>query len=143
MFRPEILMTNENCPGRFILFVAALLLSSCDGNRMADLRGTVSLNGQPVDEGSILFRSQDDPQGPEWGGPIKNGKYEAKLPPGTMKVTVSWLKSTGQKKKTYDTPDSPEVPELEEVIPAKYNSATELRFEVKPGRNQKDWDLTK
>jgi hypothetical protein len=33
------------------------------------------------------------------------------------------------------------MPLATELLPAKYNEETELRFEVRPGLNEKDFDL--
>jgi hypothetical protein len=59
-----------------------------------------------------------------------------------MKVSLSKEKIVGYKK-LYNTPDSPQRPVTAEALPAKYSDTdkTELRLDVKPGRNQKDWDV--
>jgi hypothetical protein len=31
---------------------------------------------------------------------------------------------------------------FEESLPEKYNEKTELTFEIRPGRNEKNWDLS-
>lgn len=109
---------------------------------MSQVHGTVKFDGSPIEKGTILFATKDTPP-VEYGGSIANGQYDAKVPPGTMKVTISSLKATGKKKKAYDTPESLVIDEMIEVIPDRYNLQSELQFEVKPGKNQKDWDLKK
>lgn len=126
-----------------IFLVVAAFLTSCSDGGFAEVRGMVRFEGQPVENGSVLFVSADANSASEWGGPIKNGQYSAKVPPGTMKVKVSWLKPTGTKRKAYDGPNSPEIFDMEEALPAKYNSQTELKLEVTRGTNKKDWELTK
>jgi hypothetical protein len=129
------------------VFVAAvLILIGCEsGVPMAQVSGTVKFEGQPVDDGTIAFYPADG-KGPSAGNPIKNGQYSAKVPLGNMKVTVSWPKGTGVKRKLYENdPKSPEMEFKNESLPDKYTSAmaTELTFEVKSGSNTKDWDLKK
>ncbi len=46
------------------------------------------------------------------------------------------------KKKLYDTPESPTQEVFEEVLPQKYNEATELRIDVQKGKNEKNWELS-
>jgi hypothetical protein len=129
--------------GLFVIGVLALL--GCDGARMADIGGDVKVDGQAVDEGAIAFYPADG-KGPSAGGPIKNGRYSTRVSVGNMKVTVSWPKGTGVKKKLYnDDPKSPVLELKSESLPEKYSDPmqTELTFEVKSGSNKKDWDLKK
>ncbi len=126
-----------------IFFVVATFLTSCSDGGFAEVRGMVRFEGQPVENGSILFVSTDANSATEWGGPIKDGQYSAKVPHGTMKVKLSWLKPTGTKRKAYEGANSPEISDMEEALPAKYNAQTELKLEVTRGTNKKDWELTK
>jgi hypothetical protein len=90
---------------------------------------------------SISFVPADG-QGPTAGSEIKDGKYVvSKVPAGTMLVQIRYAKATG-KKKLYDTPDSPTRDTFTEVLPRKYNDETELRLEVQPGKNEKNWELS-
>jgi hypothetical protein len=127
-----------------LLAVAAVLafgLTGC-GDRMAQVSGTVKLNGELVESGSIRFEPVDQSHPPE-GGVIANGDYSAKMPPGEMKVSFTITKVVGKKKAYGDAPDSPEIPMRADVTPERYTAAkTEQRYEVKPGVNQKDWELT-
>jgi hypothetical protein len=118
----------------------AALAAGCGESNVGDVAGTVTVDGTPVDEGSITFTPADG-QGQTAGGPIKAGKYAVRVPPGRMKVSISAPKAIG-KKKLYNTPNSPEGTIWKEGLPARYNELTELTFEVKAGKNTKDWELT-
>jgi len=122
------------------LALCAALAAGCDGSGLADVSGTVTVDGAPVEEGSITFVPADG-QGQTAGGPIKDGKYSVRASPGRMKVSISAPKAIG-KKKLYNTPNSPEGTIWKEGLPARYNEQTELTLDVKPGRNAKDWELT-
>ena len=74
------------------------------------------------------------------GGVIKDGQYTATVPLGEMKVQIRANKKVGETR-IYNTPDSPIQTILAEVLPPKYNDETELRLDVKPGKNQQDYDL--
>jgi len=127
---------------RVALLTVALivLLAGCSDNRTAEVAGTVSVDGQPVEKGSISFIPADG-KGVTAGGEIKDGKYVAPgVPIGTMKVEIRVPKVTG-KKMLYDdknvTRDT-----FSESLPKKYNVDTELRFDVQPGKNEKNWDIS-
>lgn len=121
------------------LLAAAAVAGGCADDKTAEVTGTISVDGNPAEKGSISFVPADG-KSPTAGSEIKNGKYAAKVPLGTAKVQVRVPKVVG-KKKLYNTPDSPVQDILEEALPGRYNDKTELQYEVKPGKNEKDWDL--
>lgn len=124
----------------FGLVVLLLTATGCgDGGNTALVTGTVTLDGQPVQAGMLLFVPIDG-QSPTAGGEIKDGYYSARVPITTMRVSISAPRVVGTKK-IYDTPDSPEMPITEEALPARYNEETELKIEVKRGTNQRDFEL--
>jgi hypothetical protein len=124
--------------------LAALLAAGCSGGtKMADVTGTVTVDGKPAEQGSISFIPVDG-KTPTAGGEIRaGGKYSARVPLGKMKVEIRVPRQVGTKK-LYDDPDnpnSPVAPIFEETLPEKYHNNTELSYEVKPGKNEKDWAL--
>jgi hypothetical protein len=124
-----------------LLLCALLPLSGCDDAKIGEVSGTVTVDGSPMDAGSITFVPVDGKTSTA-GGEIKNGHYSVKVPIGKMKVSISMPRES-RKKKLYNTPDSPVGTMYEEGLPAKYNGKTELELEVKSGRNPKNWELTK
>jgi hypothetical protein len=124
------------------LLVSLLVVAGCSDGKptKGDVVGTVTVDGVPAELGAIAFLPVDG-QSATAGGSIEKGQYEARVAPGKMKVEIRVSKVVGQKK-LYDTPDSPVQPVMEEVLPAKYNDATELVVEVTPGPNQHDFELT-
>lgn len=127
------------CIGLVSVFV--LCFSSGCGPEpvVGEIFGTISLDGKPIDKGSISFAPANG-QGPSGGGEIKDGKYKCDAALGECKVEIRSPKVVG-KRKLYDTPESPVQEVFEEVLPQKYNEATELRVEIKKGKNEKNWDL--
>jgi hypothetical protein len=117
------------------------LASGCGGNPTAKVSGTVTLDGQPLENGTITFYPTAN-SGQTAGGGIENGKYTLDASPGEMTVLISANKVTG-KHKMYDTPDSPTVDTVVELIPARYNKTSELKVTLKPGVNEGvNFDLT-
>jgi hypothetical protein len=99
----------------------------------------VTVDGHRLPQGSIAFFPVDG-QTRTSGGEIFDGKYSASVPVGQMKVNISGPKITGYKK-LYNRPGSPERPTFGEALPARYNEKTELTLDVKPGRNEKNFEL--
>lgn len=125
----------------WLCLAALAALAGCsDAVKLADVTGTVNVDGAPVEQGSISFFPVDG-QGPTTGAEIAAGKYVSKAPLGDCKVEIRVPKIVGTKK-LYDTPDSPVQNVMQEVLPAKYNQETELRFDAQPGKNEKNWDLS-
>jgi hypothetical protein len=119
---------------------ALLAAVGCEEPTRGVVTGTVTVDGAPAKSGSIAFFPVDG-KSSTTGAEIADGQYRAEVPFGQQKVEIRVPKKVGEKK-LYDTPDSPIKPILAESLPAKYNDATELTLEVKPGENQKDFQLS-
>jgi hypothetical protein len=124
--------------------IAALLLVSlitgCAEPTTGTVTGAIKVDGAPAKTGSIAFFPTDG-KSRTAGGEIVDGNYTAEVPLGVSKIEIRVPKVVGQKK-LYDTPDSPIKPLLAESLPGKYNDATELTLEVRPGENRQDYDLS-
>lgn len=125
------------------LFTATAAIVGCggDGIERVGVSGTVSYQGQPVQDGLISF----EPQGPGTpaGATIKGGKYDATgngaVPVGKYRVRIS---STVEDTKNWVKDAMPVAPR-KELLPAKYNRDTELTLEVASGagKMEKNFDL--
>jgi hypothetical protein len=103
------------------------------------VKGTVTLDGQPLAAGQILFVAVDqNAQAAE--ATITAGQFEALVPPGEKRVEIRAPKVTG-KKKMYETPDSPTVDVIAELLPAKYNVNSELKLTVDGSVQEQTFDL--
>jgi hypothetical protein len=103
-------------------------LSSCGSNAgLSSAAGVVTVDGQPVESGTIQFQSTDDAAAKSAGGAIEAGKFELSaktaLAPGKYNVSVQAFKKTNrvikdpQKGQVAETVgvqviDSPQVIEL-------------------------------
>lgn len=114
------------------------------------IKGTVTLDGAPLSNGSIHFESVGGERPINTGSVIEAGKYEvpaeAGLLPGKFKVSIS---SSGGPTETISDPEqamdaaSAAPAENKNLIPAKYNTDTELEAEVKAdSENVFNFDLT-
>lgn len=120
--------------------IALALVAGCGGQQKAHVSGTVTLDGVPIENGSIQFYPAGGP-GQTAGAGIENGKYQLDASVGEMTVTINASKVVG-KHKLYDTKDSPEVNTIKELVPAEYNTTSTLKVTLKPGQNDNvDFDL--
>jgi hypothetical protein len=117
-----------------------LLLIGCHESNVGIVTGTVTVDGSTAKSGSIAFFPVDG-KSPTAGAEIRDGRYTAQVPLGASKIEIRVPKVVGQKK-LYNTPDSPVMPLLEESLPAKFNNQTELKLNIHPGENRKDYRLT-
>lgn len=113
--------------------------AGCSSDKSSTVTGEVLVDGKPLKEGIIRFVPADG-KSQTADAPIADGKYSAKVPPGDKKVEISAPKVVG-KKKMYDTPDSPVVDEIVELLPARYNTNTELTMKVENGSQEKKFEL--
>jgi hypothetical protein len=136
---------------RLLPCVAAAFLAGCGdptGGRQA-ISGTVTLKGEPLDEGVIEFFPQGDSVGEratKSGALIKDGKYQIPkdkgLMPGRYKVVIT----AGDRTTPDLPPDAPPGPTKtslsKERIPADYNKETKQFVEVtKKGPNRFDYAI--
>ena len=127
--------------------LSMLLLVGCSGGGPDDrgeVRGTVSLDGQPIEKGSIVFEPTDGNSGPMSGATIQNGAYHvpAKKGPavGANRIEIRATKKTGRKVPARP-PLTGEEDEIVQFIPARYNEESTLIEEINPGENVIDFDL--
>lgn len=122
-----------------LLAAAALLvvLAGC-GPSTGTVSGTVTVNGQPATSGIISFVPADGKTAPVTVEIQSGGQYSAQAVAGAKQIQISIPVVVG-KRPEYNGPGAPMIEITEESVPAKYNSETELTFDLKPGANQKDW----
>jgi hypothetical protein len=121
------------------MFVLLLALAGCgDGRRT--LSGTVTLDGQPLESGDVLFVKSEGGLVRE-GAKVKDGTFQVVLPDGEYKVEVNATKVVG-KIIVHDMGQKAEVDKTVEMIPERYNTRTTLTASVKSGVAGLKLDLT-
>src|SRR5262245_12971451 len=104
------------------LGVAVLLFAGCQSDPFVDVSGTVTLDGQPLQEGEIIFLAPDSSTTPS-SGTIKDGQYKCRASRGMKKVQINSVRDTGRK-------EMDGWPIRESIIPQRYNTKTELTADV-------------
>lgn len=127
------------------IVVAGLLSAGCgggpEGPALHEVTGTVTLDGEPVEDGRIQFREQEGDR-QAFSGTITNGEYSLEAEPGRMDVQIYASRIIPGKFDTSNPDDDPQ-PVGEMYIPEKYNSRTTLTAEVSAsGDNNIPFELT-
>ncbi len=130
-------MLRVSAPRRAAAPLACIVLFGvigCGGTGRIALSGTVTYNGEPIDNGTIGFVSNTSgAAGGTASATITDGKYafdsEHGPPPGKYKVEIYWNKKTGRK---VGTPGDPGVKmdEVRQILPPRFNKKTELTADV-------------
>lgn len=128
-----------------------LLLTAClavglvgcgqdSGPALANVTGTVTLDGKPLPDAAVTFYPADGGR-PSQGFTDESGKYTLRFT-GTKEGAVVGQNTVqvevGLPMGESEAPPASKLPQL----PAKYNKKTELTAEVKRGSNTIDFDLT-
>jgi hypothetical protein len=126
------------------LLLPLLAALGCSGGNRAAVTGKVTVDGQPLEQGRIMFVPDQANPGPTAGAPIVNGNYTVPAANGVFigknTVQINAVRKTGQK---IQSPFGPGlIDEVAEAIPTKYNTKSEISREIKPGTNRFDFDLT-
>ncbi len=106
---------------------------------MVPVTGTVSLDGQPIASGEVIFRAEDG-KGPTHAGKIKDGTFSFSSSPGKKRVEITAMRPVPGRTENLN-PGSPPSPVLEQCIPEAYNSRSILTAEVKKDARQFPFDL--
>ena len=107
-----------------------ILVAGCDSGGPQSVSGTVTLDGQPLPSGDILFVPESGDQGAD-AGKIEDGKFSFTSKPGKMKVQITAQREVAGKTERGAMGES--LAKTEQYLPPRYNTATELTAEVTPG----------
>lgn len=132
-------MTTFRASLSFSLLAASLLTAGCGGGdgygERFPVSGRVTLDGEPLEEGRIVFIPLDATAGsPGASGAITGGQYDipAEAGPslGKYRVQIHRDRKTGKKIPDYDGEAGATKDEIVESIPAQYNTRSTLTAEV-------------
>ena len=146
--RPGILC---RCAPVLLLLTAVGCGAAASGPPRAPVKGSVSFDGAPVEDGSIVFLPATGTKGPASGGTIRNGTYEipeANGPvPGKYRVEIRASRATGTSVvkgaggATAGPSAGGEVTSVKMYIPKQYNAESKLVAEIGAQANVQDFAL--
>jgi hypothetical protein len=122
------------------LLAASLLLILVGCNRgpsVGTIKGTITLDGQPVDGGLIRLVPADGNSQPA-DCQIAAGAYSITMPVGEKKVEIYWTKSGAGKVDTASQGSEKVVT----MVPPKYNTESTLTVVIEKGEAVKDFELS-
>lgn len=122
-------MLNHRLLPLFMCCVVALSGCGKSGPQTGKLSGAVTLDGTPLESGSINFIPKDG-KGVTMGAKITNGAYSLSIPYGEKKVEIRAPKVMGQRSAYEGDPNSPKVNIIAELVPHRYNAATVLELTI-------------
>jgi hypothetical protein len=125
-----------------LLGVVPLLLAGCYNDPRLAVSGTVRFKGHALDQGRIEFHPPGG-KGTFSGATIQGGRYQIPqangLIPATYEVKIFSYDIKGAKVAS-EIPGEPGTG-FKERIAGKFNRATELRADVKPGNTTFDFSV--
>jgi len=130
--------------------LALLACSALWGCSLADkgpergaVRGRVTVDGQPVEQGSVQFTPVQGTTGPVSGAAIENGEYSVSKSEGPV-VGTNLVQITGSRRTGKKITDrlSILIDERVLMVPEHYNSKSTLIRQVEPGKQVFDFELS-
>jgi hypothetical protein len=116
-----------------------------DPNRSA-IGGNVTLDGKPVERGSIVFVATDGTKGAATGGQIEGGRYQIAGKDGAAvgwnRVEVRAVRKTGRMIPKGLGGTGKMIEEQAEGVAARFNARSTLKLDVKPGDNTANFEVT-
>lgn len=133
--------------GLLVLLIVLLGCGVPDGPPRVAVEGEVSLNGKPIENGSILFIPAEGTQGPQAGRKIQNGYYQLSRSEGPV-IGMLRVEIRADQELAYD-PTEPEESVLHigeslppNPVPPIYNERSTLLVETTAeGENRFDFRL--
>lgn len=123
-----------------IVLCSAIGCGGGSGPATYPVSGTVSMDGEPIPKGQIVLR---DPEGTivSAGGTIIDGEFSFESQPGSKQVEIIARREVPGKFQA-PNPGEEKFPVLEQYIPKRYNTESELTKEVVAGDNEFHFKLT-
>ena len=128
--------------GSACLLAGSMLCTlGCAGSepQLAEVSGTVQLDGTPIEEGSIQFIPVEGAKGPGAGGVITHGKYhitrDKGVTVGKNRVELRAFRKTGRRVIDATGPPGTTTDERVQAFPAEYNDRSTVVEEIQPGSN--------
>lgn len=108
------------------------------GPKLYKAAGVVTLDGAPLKEADMVFRSVDGKHSA--GAKVEDGNFTTKLAAGSIIVEISALIDSPDGKFREENPGE-KVPVKVQLIPKQYNSESKLKVEINGDTEDMKFDL--
>ena len=136
----QIKRTASNT-GSLMAALVVLSFFGCGSNDWASVKGTVTLDGEPLERGTVVFLNAERATGigtigPDGAYTVTTGTRQG-MAPGTYRVTITAFDAPNP-----TAPGEPPTPPL--ITPTKYNNAetSGLTAQISAGSNRCDFEMT-
>ncbi len=121
--------------------ILSWMLASRDA--LCAVQGHVTILGEPIASGEVMFNPGDGAPGQRRSALIAGGAYSLPLARGLLRnqkyvVEIRAMRPTGRLYRS----QGQEVDELEQFLPSRFNTASELEARPTSTRYQLDYDLS-
>jgi len=137
-------MNKKHCVWTCCVLATVIVFATTgcgDSSGLSKISGSVTFDGEPIEEGSISFMPAGG-KGVAAGGVIKGGKYTAEVSPGELSVQIHGTKTVEKENPTEEEVARGLASEKVEIIPAKYHQESTLKITVAKSGETHDFDLT-
>jgi hypothetical protein len=121
------------------LTVLALLTAGC-GTSKPVMEGTITLDGVPIEKGTIMLMPIDG-KGQTAGCGIEAGKYRMQASPGIRQVLIGANRKDGKMPDPMSPGSGALIDRYVNYVPERYNEKSELTVTIKPGLNNHNFAL--
>ncbi len=118
-----------------VVWIATL---GCADDGMVQVAGTVSMNGQPIAQGTIGFIPADM-QGATAETVIEDGSYSVRIPRGEKNVVIHGYEKVGERFPWGK--DNPPADVLKEIVPKEFNEGSTLTFSANANDSEANFEL--
>jgi hypothetical protein len=138
---------RQFCVPLVLAFAASFAGCGQDYGGRQEVKGTIKLKGQPLDQGQITFMPMSGDRSTQEGSLIANGSYHIDRAHGLMPGNYKVIITSGDAKTPAANPDQPPGPTGANIIskdriPPEYNTHSKQEVEVTDKKpNVFDYDI--
>jgi hypothetical protein len=118
------------------LLLALFLIGCGAGDGAVEVAGDVTLDGKPIEEGVIHFMPVDG-KSRTTSTFIRGGRFQTRVPPGKQRVEISSVQA-----RPVRPGQDADSATGGEIVPAKYNTKSELQADVNRGKSPIRFELS-
>jgi hypothetical protein len=129
----------------FLLGLFASLQTGCGSSDRSAVSGAITLDGKPLQTGTIELYPIESTKGPSSGGVVEGGRYQIPIEKGPMKSGTYQVRISSMQKSGKTTVDRDRPGEIVEwpvnIVPTRYNSLSTLKIKIEPNASESEFNF--